>query len=65
VIQDFHASNDRSLIASTREQALALKQKYAWWYNSEQQSYRKFKNKLIAMLPGVEIMEGKEGFGYE
>ncbi|MEG4088778.1 radical SAM protein [Microcoleus sp. Pol12B4] len=65
VIQDFHASNDRSLIASTRAEALALKQKYAWWYNSEQQSYRKFKNKLIAMLPGVEIMEGKEGFGYE
>jgi DNA repair photolyase len=65
VIQDFHASNARSLIASTREEALALKQKYAWWYNSEQQSYRKFKNKLIAMLPAVEIMEGKEGFGYE
>ncbi|MEG4809495.1 radical SAM protein [Microcoleus sp. F8-D3] len=65
VIQDFHPSNDRSLIASTRSEVLALKQKYAWWYNSEQQSYRKFKNKLIAMLPGVEIMEGKEGFGYE
>ena len=65
VIQDFHASNARSLIASTREEALALKQKYAWWYNSERQSYRKFKNKLIAMLPAVEIMEGKEGFGYE
>ncbi|MEG3938739.1 radical SAM protein [Microcoleus sp. S36b_A3] len=65
VIQDFHASNGRSLIASTREEALALKQKYDWWYNSEQQSYRKFKNKLTAMLPDVEIMEGKEGFGYE
>ncbi|MEG4030090.1 MULTISPECIES: radical SAM protein [unclassified Microcoleus] len=65
VIQDFHARNGRSLIASTREEALALKHKYAWWYNSEQQSYRKFKNKLIAMLPDVEIMEGKEGFGYE
>ncbi len=65
VIQDFHASNGRSLIASTREEALALKQKYAWWYNSEQESYQKFKNKLIKMLPGVEIMEGKEGFGYE
>ena len=65
VIQDLHASNDRSLIASTRSEALALKNKYAWWYNSEQQSYRKFKNKLKAMLPDVEIMEGKEGFGYE
>lgn len=65
VIQDFHASNGRTLTASTREEALALKQKYAWWYNSEQESYRKFKNKLIAMLPDVEIMEGKEGFGYE
>jgi DNA repair photolyase len=65
VIQDFHASNARSLVASTRSEALPLKQKYAWWYNSEQQSYRKFKNKLKAMLPGVEIREGKEGFGYE
>jgi DNA repair photolyase len=65
VIQNFHASNGRSLIASTREEALALKQKYAWWYNSEQKSYENFKNKLKAMLPGVEIMEGKEGFGYE
>ncbi|MEG4046507.1 radical SAM protein [Microcoleus sp. Pol17_C1] len=65
VIQNFHASNARSLIASTREAALALKQKYAWWYNTEQQSYRKFKNKLKAMLPEVEIREGKEGFGYE
>lgn len=65
VIQDFHASNGRSLVASTPQEALALKQKYAWWYNSEQESYRKFKNKLIAMLPAVEIMEGKEGFGYE
>lgn len=65
VIQDFHASNGRSLVASTPQEALALKQKYAWWYNSEQDSYRKFKNKLIAMLPAVEIMEGKEGFGYE
>lgn len=65
VIQNFHASNGRSLIASTREEALALKQKYAWWYNSEQESYQNFKNKLKAMLPGVEIMEGKEGFGYE
>ncbi|WP_373536104.1 radical SAM protein [Microcoleus sp.] len=65
VIQDFHASNGRSLTASTREEALALKQKYAWWYNSEQESYRKFKDKLKAKLPDVEIMEGKEGFGYE
>lgn len=65
VIQDFHASNARSLVASTRSEALDLKQKYAWWYNNEQASYRNFKNKLKAMLPGLEIMEGKEGFGYE
>ncbi|OCQ97864.1 radical SAM protein [Oscillatoriales cyanobacterium USR001] len=65
VIQDFHASNLRSLVASTRSEALSLKHKYAWWYNRENESYRNFKNKLIAMLPSVEIMEGKEGFGYE
>jgi len=65
VIQEFHASNARSLVASTRTEALALKQKYAWWYDREKESYQNFKNKLIAMLPDVEVMEGKEGFGYE
>lgn len=65
VIQDFHASNSRSLVASTRSEALALKEKYAWWYDPGKESYYNFKNKLIMMLPGVEIMEGKEGFGYE
>jgi DNA repair photolyase len=65
VIQDFHASNSQSLVASTRPEALALKHKYAWWYNREKESYCNFKNKLITMLPSVEIMEGKEGFGYD
>lgn len=40
VIQEFHASSGRSLIASTRQEALALKRKYAWWYDNEQQSYQ-------------------------
>ncbi|MHC5727207.1 MAG: radical SAM protein, partial [Nostoc sp.] len=65
VIQAFHASDSRSLIASTRQEAEQIKQKYAWWYEDEKLSYRKFKEKLVSRLPGVEIMEGKEGFGYE
>jgi DNA repair photolyase len=63
VIQDFHISSNRSLMAGTRQEAEAIKQKYAWWY--EQPSYERFKQKLIAQLPNVEIKEGKEGFGYE
>jgi DNA repair photolyase len=65
VIQAFHASQSRSLIASTRQEAEEIKQKYAWWYEDEQLSYMKFKEKLVSRLAGAEIMEGKEGFGYE
>jgi DNA repair photolyase len=65
VIQDFHPSNSRSLVASTRQEAEEIKQKYAWWYNNEKVNYMKFKEKLIFQLPGVEIKEGKVGFGYE
>lgn len=65
VIQDFHPSNARALSASTRQEALVLKQKYAWWYNCEKESYRNFIEQLIVMLPHVEVMEGKQGFGYD
>lgn len=66
VIQAFHSTNQsRSLVASTRQEAEEIKQKYAWWYENEKLSYMKFKEKLVSQLPGVEIMEGKEGFGYE
>lgn len=65
VIQEFHSSTQRSLIASTRAEAIALKNKYAWWYNDEAKSYQEFKNKLVNLLTDVEILEGKEGFGYE
>jgi DNA repair photolyase len=67
VIQDFHHSDSRTLVASTRQEAVLLKKKYAWWYDNSQLSYRNFKEKLVAMLlpTGVEIMEGKSGFGYE
>jgi DNA repair photolyase len=65
VIQDFHPNNNRSLVAGTREEAEEIKQKYAWWYGSEQFSYQRFKEKLVSQLPGVEIKEGKDGFGYE
>jgi DNA repair photolyase len=66
VIQDFHTTNQRSLVASTRQEAIDIKTKYAWWYNPEHHSYSNFKNHLIAFLSdSLEIMEGKEGFGYE
>lgn len=65
VIQDFHPNNNRSLVAGTRQEAEEIKQKYAWWYGSEQFSYQRFKEKLVSQLPGVEIKEGKDGFGYE
>jgi len=65
VIQEFHATKKRSLVASTREAAIALKQKYAWWYNNEKESYVRFKKQLITMLPDLEILEGQVGFGYD
>ncbi|WP_016951431.1 radical SAM protein [Anabaena sp. PCC 7108] len=65
VIQDFHPNNNRSLVAGTRQEAEEIKQKYSWWYNYEQLSYQRFQKKLVSQLPGVEIKEGKDGFGYE
>ena len=65
VVQEFHASNGRTLVASTREEALALKHKYAWWYDDEQKSYQQFKDKLNFLPSDVPIMEGQEGFGYD
>jgi len=65
VIQEFHESSARSPIASTRPDALALKKKYAWWYDNEQERYQQFKAQLNSQLQGVEVKEGKEGFGYE
>jgi len=65
VIQDFHPTHHRSLVASTRQEAEEIKQKYAWWYDCGQLSYIRFKEKLVSQLPGIEIKEGKDGFGYE
>ena len=65
VIQNFHPSQNRSLVATTREEAEEVKQKYAWWYHEEKVSYIRFKEKLISNLPNVEIREGKDGFGYD
>jgi DNA repair photolyase len=65
VIQDFHPSNEKSLVASTRKDAIVIKDKYHWWYENKRQSYLDFKNKLLLLeAKGVEIMEGKEGFTY-
>lgn len=65
VIQEFHASHSRSLVAGTRKEAEEIKQKYAWWYDDEQVNYLMLKEKLVSQLPDVEIKEGQEGFGYE
>ncbi len=64
VIQEFHASHNRLLVAGTRPEAQKIKEKYAWWYDNEQVNYLKFKEKLVSRLTGVEIKEGKDGFGY-
>jgi DNA repair photolyase len=65
VIQEFHASHNRLLVAGTRQEAQEIKEKYAWWYEDEQANYLKFKEKLVSRLTGVEIKEGKDGFGYD
>lgn len=65
VIQEFHASHNRSLVAGTRKEADKIKEKYAWWYDNEQLNYLMFKEKLVSRLAGVEIKEGQAGFGYE
>ncbi|MBC6474566.1 MAG: hypothetical protein GDA48_18615 [Hormoscilla sp. GM102CHS1] len=55
------------MMASTPQEAIALKQKYSWWCDREKRSYDNFKQSLIAQLDpyDVEIMEGKGGFAYE
>jgi DNA repair photolyase len=69
VLQDFHPSHQNSLVASTRNEAIALKEKYAWWYTDEVASYQQFKERLIGQLQAwsvnVEIKEGKAGFSYD
>lgn len=65
VIQEFHASYNRSLVAGTREEAQKIKGKYAWWYDDEKVNYIKFKENLVSTLTNVEIKEGQKGFGYE
>ncbi|MDJ0618057.1 MAG: radical SAM protein [Calothrix sp. MO_192.B10] len=65
VIQDFHPSQNRSLVASTRKETEAIKRKYPWWYGKGELSYIQFKQKLINQLPGIEIKEGQDGFGYD
>ena len=65
VIQPFHRSGKRSLIATTRDDAETLKAKYTWWYDNEEENYHDFREKLISLLPNTEIKEGKAGFVYE
>ena len=69
VLQEFHPTRKNFSIASTREQAIALKQKYSWWYDNEKRSYQQFKQSLedhlTAWSSDTEILEGKIGFGYD
>lgn len=65
VIQSFHNFSERSLVASTRQDAAAIVKKYDWWYRNEEENYRKFKHLLSDLLSGVEIKEGQSGFVYE
>ncbi len=63
VIQPFHKSYSRSLIAGTRQEAQILKQKYAQWYEDEENNYKSFKGKLLSLIE--DLREGKEGFSYD
>lgn len=69
VLQEFHPTRKNSLIASTRSQAIVLKQKYSWWYDNERQNYQQFKqslqDRITAWSSDTEILEGKAGFGYD
>ena len=65
IIQPFHQTRGQLLVASTRKQAIELKQKYRWWYENEEKSYQDFKDKLELALPNLEITEGPQGFGYD
>ena len=69
VLQAFHPTRKNSLIASTRSQAIVLKQKYSWWYDNERQNYQQFKqslqDRITAWSSDTEILEGKAGFGYD
>ena len=68
VIQPFHANQKKSLVASTREEAIALRSKYAWWYDNEAEQYENFKQELLNLVnfsPNIDIREGKNGFGYD
>lgn len=65
VLQRFHDASARSLVAATREEAIALKEKYRWWYADEGTQYEKFKAILKQRLPETEVLENQEGFGYD
>ena len=68
VIQPFHANQKKSLVASTREEAIALQSKYAWWYDNEAEQYERFKQELLDLVnfaPNIDIREGKNGFEYD
>ena len=69
VLQDFHPTKKQSLVASTRQEAIALQEKYNWWYGDREKSYQNFKEDLAAKLTAwsgnTEILEGKTGFGYD
>jgi len=63
VIQPFHSSQARTLVASTRSEAVILKEKYTWWYQDENNHYQQFKKLLEDHL--ADVQEGQIGFGYE
>lgn len=69
VIQGFHPANNNTLVATTRPEAIALQQKYLWWYGDEARSYQQFRKSLHdhlrAWSANVEIKEGKVGFSYD
>ena len=68
VLQDFHPVG-KGMRATTRDKAIAIKDKHDWWYKDSIASYQGFKKRLTdyitALGTEVEIVEGKAGFGYD
>ncbi len=64
VFQPFHRGGGGRLAATTREAAIALRAKYADWYDREADYGQCLREKLKRYAPDIEILDGAEGFGY-
>jgi DNA repair photolyase len=64
VFQPLHREGGGRTGATTREAAIALRAKYADWYDREADYSQCLRDKLKRYAPDLEILDGAEGFGY-